>query len=41
MRADWIERELGQVCNIVSGGTPKGVNEITNNGRTDFYKVSD
>lgn len=41
MREDWIEVELGQIFNIVSGNTPKGLKEVENVGEIPFFKVSD
>jgi len=37
----WETKPLGQVCHVVSGNTPKGVNEIYSMGEIPFYKVSD
>ena len=37
----WEILELGSLCSIVSGNTPKGLENISNMGNTQFYKVSD
>lgn len=37
----WETKPLGQACQVVSGNTPKGVNEIYSVGEIPFYKVSD
>ncbi|MBU4305596.1 MAG: restriction endonuclease subunit S [Candidatus Omnitrophica bacterium] len=37
----WEIKPLGQACHVVSGNTPKGVNEIYSMGEIPFYKVSD
>jgi type I restriction enzyme S subunit len=37
----WKSKPLGQVCQVVSGNTPKGVNEIYSMGEIPFYKVAD
>lgn len=37
----WETKPLGQACQVVSGNTPKGVNEIYSMGEIPFYKVSD
>lgn len=37
----WEVIELGSVCSIVSGNTPKGLENIFNYGTIQFYKVSD
>lgn len=37
----WETKPLGQVCQVVSGNTPKGVNEIYSKGEIPFYKVAD
>jgi len=41
MRADWVECKLGEIFEIVSGNTPKGLESISNEGNIQFYKVSD
>lgn len=41
MKEDWVEVELGEVFNIVSGSTPKGLKEVTTQGDIPFYKVGD
>jgi restriction endonuclease S subunit len=33
--------KLGDVCEIVSGNTPKGLEKISNKSGIPFYKVSD
>jgi len=38
---DWQIKPLGEVCKIVSGNTPKGIENISNTGNYQFYKVSD
>jgi type I restriction enzyme S subunit len=38
---DWKWVKLGQLCEIVSGNTPKGLENISNTGLRQFYKVSD
>jgi type I restriction enzyme S subunit len=37
----WEIKKLGEVCEIVSGNTPKGLENIKNTGEYQFYKVSD
>jgi len=37
----WKIEPLGQVCKVVSGNTPKGVNDISTSGDIPFYKVAD
>lgn len=37
----WEVKKLGEVCEIVSGNTPKGLEHISNKGEFHFYKVSD
>lgn len=37
----WKIEPLGQICKVVSGNTPKGVNDISTSGNIPFYKVSD
>lgn len=37
----WQIKPLGEVCKIVSGNTPKGIEKISNSGTYHFYKVSD
>lgn len=37
----WEIKPLGQAGHVVSGNTPKGVNEIYSMGEIPFYKVSD
>lgn len=41
MREQWEEIELGKIFKIVSGNTPKGLKEISNDGKIPFYKVGD
>lgn len=41
MREDWEEVELGEIFEIVSGNTPKGLDKIKNLGEIPYYKVSD
>jgi len=41
MPKSWEILELGSLCSIVSGNTPKGLENISNIGNTQFYKVSD
>jgi type I restriction enzyme, S subunit len=38
---DWKRTKLGELCEIVSGNTPKGLETVSNKGRFQFYKVSD
>ena len=38
---DWQIGKLGEICKIVSGNTPKGIENISNTGNYQFYKVSD
>jgi type I restriction enzyme S subunit len=38
---DWKWMKLGEICEIVSGNTPKGLDKISNKGEYQFYKVSD
>ena len=38
---DWKWVKLGEVCEIVSGNTPKGLEFISNTGEYQFYKISD
>lgn len=38
---DWKWVKLGEVSEIVSGNTPKGIDQISNKGDHQFYKVSD
>jgi|GEM_PF-979398 len=37
----WQWLKLGETCEIVSGNTPKGLENISNQGFFQFYKVSD
>jgi len=37
----WELIKLGELCEIVSGNTPKGLENISNSGELQFYKVSD
>jgi type I restriction enzyme S subunit len=37
----WQIKKLGEICKIVSGNTPKGIENISNTGNYQFYKVSD
>jgi type I restriction enzyme S subunit len=37
----WEVKKLGEVCQIVSGNTPKGLELASNIGDYQFYKVSD
>ncbi len=37
----WKWVKLGEACTIVSGNTPKGLEQIKNTGEFHFYKVSD
>jgi type I restriction enzyme, S subunit len=39
--AGWIEINLGNAVKLVSGSTPKGVNNTSNIGEFPFFKVSD
>ena len=38
---NWQIKKLGEICKIVSGNTPKGIENISNTGNYQFYKVSD
>jgi type I restriction enzyme S subunit len=38
---NWQIKKLGEICKIVSGNTPKGIENISNTGNNQFYKVSD
>jgi type I restriction enzyme, S subunit len=38
---DWKTIKLGELCEIVSGNTPKGLEQVSNKGKYQFYKVSD
>jgi type I restriction enzyme, S subunit len=38
---DWKKIKLGELCEIVSGNTPKGLEQVSNKGKYQFYKVSD
>jgi type I restriction enzyme S subunit len=38
---NWEVLELGSLCSIVSGNTPKGIENVSNSGEIQFYKVSD
>jgi type I restriction enzyme, S subunit len=38
---DWKKIKLGELCEIVSGNTPKGLERVSNKGKYQFYKVSD
>jgi type I restriction enzyme S subunit len=38
---DWKVLKLGDICQIVSGNTPKGLEQLSNKGDFQFYKVSD
>jgi type I restriction enzyme, S subunit len=37
----WKTDPLGEICKVVSGNTPKGVNDIFADGDIPFYKVAD
>ena len=37
----WKIKKLGESLNIVSGSTPKGINDIQSSGEIPFYKVGD
>ena len=37
----WNIRKLGESLDIVSGSTPKGINDIQSSGKIPFYKVGD
>jgi type I restriction enzyme, S subunit len=37
----WKTEPMGEICKVVSGYTPKGVNDIFANGDIPFYKVAD
>ncbi|MEJ7830378.1 MAG: restriction endonuclease subunit S, partial [Segetibacter sp.] len=39
--AQWQIKKLGELCEIVSGNTPKGLEKVSNKGEHQFYKVSD
>lgn len=41
IREDWVECSLGEVFEIVSGSTPKGLKKVSGLGEIPFYKVSD
>ncbi len=38
---EWKWVKLGEACEIVSGNTPKGLEQISNKGDFHFYKVGD
>ncbi|MBL7179960.1 MAG: restriction endonuclease subunit S [Desulfobacterales bacterium] len=38
---NWRIQKLGECLDIVSGNTPKGINDIQNSGKIPFYKVGD
>lgn len=38
---NWQIKKLGEICKIVSGNTPKGIENISKTGNYQFYKVSD
>jgi hypothetical protein len=37
----WMWTKVVQIADIISGSTPKGINDFGNDGEIDFYKVSD
>jgi type I restriction enzyme S subunit len=37
----WKTEPIGEICKVVSGNTPKGVNDILTDGDIPFYKVAD
>jgi len=37
----WKTESIGEICKVVSGNTPKGVNDIFTDGDIPFYKVAD
>ncbi|MCD4783787.1 MAG: restriction endonuclease subunit S [Candidatus Eremiobacteraeota bacterium] len=37
----WKWVQIGEICKVVSGKTPKGINKINNNNGLPFFKVAD
>jgi type I restriction enzyme, S subunit len=37
----WNFAKLNEICDVVSGGTPKGINSVSGNGDIPWYRVSD
>jgi type I restriction enzyme S subunit len=41
MREDWVEVELGEVCNFIGGGTPSKANSVFWNGDLPWASIKD